>query len=140
MESAEGETKEPTAASTSDLHVDPAFLLSKLRALLPDDAKLAGLDPDDQEPLEERDAAKIDAGVVIWDLSADADAAAFMREHGLLELLLHPLARGATAHSARLLAGSSPPRSERGRAWPRPRCPASCSRRSSSARPRPRSS
>ena len=62
--------------------VDPAFALSLLRTMLPNS--------DAAEPIS--DEARIDASCTIWDLSAEASAAAFMREHGLISLLLHPIA------------------------------------------------
>ena len=92
------------AARTAPMLVEPSFLLATLRALLPDDDDGDGDDDASDDPLrfEASDAAKIDAGCIVWDLSANAETASFMREHGLLSLLLHPLGR-AHAHSSRLL-------------------------------------
>ena len=75
-----------SADGSPTMMVEPSFILGKLRALLPDS--------DHEE--------KLDAGCILWDLSADAQTAAFMREHGVLSLLLHPLAN-AQASEPRLV-------------------------------------
>ena len=90
---------DPAAHET--LAYEPSFLLSTLRKMLPSE-NADGEASSSDDNLEARDADKIEAGCVIWDLSADVDAAHFMLEHGLLSLILHPLSR-FQSHSPRLL-------------------------------------
>lgn len=89
---------------------EPSSILELMRALLPPPERprspttrtaAGAADGENASTANHDDDARIDAGCTIWDLSADAATAAFMREHGVISLLLHPLARVQTT-SARL--------------------------------------
>ena len=84
-----------------DSSVEPATILSLLRALLPtSEGPPAAAESDDAK--EASDVAAIEAGCSLWDMSANPALAQFMCEHGLLPLLLRPIAQRA-GHSGRLL-------------------------------------
>jgi hypothetical protein len=74
--------------------IEPAWCLGLLRVLLPGDASRGVATADD--------AARVEAACTVWELSADPTSAAFMRQHGLVPLLLHPLAHPQD-NSARML-------------------------------------
>ena len=84
-----------------DSSVEPATILALLRALLPPSDGPAAADESD-EAKEASDAAAIEAGCSLWDMSANPALAQFMCEHGLLALLLRPIAQRA-GHSGRLV-------------------------------------
>lgn len=71
--------------------VEPSFILAQMRALLPPDG---GAARDDGE--------MVDAACVVWDLSTNAEVAAFMCEHGVVPLVLR-LVCARHEHSSRLL-------------------------------------
>ena len=84
-----------------DSSVEPATILALLRALLPPSDGPPAADESD-EAKEAGDAAAIEAGCSLWDMSANPALAQFMCEHGLLALLLRPIAQRA-GHSGRLI-------------------------------------
>ena len=92
----------PTEALASS-SVEPAAILALLRALLPSsEGEQPPADSESEEAKEANDAAAIEAGCTLWDMSANPVLARFMCEHGLLPLLLRPVAQRA-AHSGRLV-------------------------------------
>ena len=84
-----------------DSSVEPATILALLRALLPPSDGPPAADASD-EAKEASDATAIEAGCSLWDMSANPSLAQFMCEHGLLALLLRPIAQRA-GHSGRLV-------------------------------------
>lgn len=88
--------------------VEPHFILSLLRALVPPDAADADAPAADayacegEEALEAADRARIDACCVLWDLALTPSYALLCHEHGLVSLALWPLASPGR-HSDRLL-------------------------------------
>lgn len=81
-----GSPSSPTA-------VEPAFILSQMRALLP---------PDVEDVTSANDAARVEAACLIWDLSTNAEASSFMVAQGVVPLLLR-IVRDRIRHSDRLL-------------------------------------
>jgi hypothetical protein len=73
--------------------VEPAFILSQMRALLP---------PEVTNGTSSTDATRVDAACLIWDLSTNAEASSFMVAQGIVPLLLR-IVRDRMQHSDRLL-------------------------------------
>ena len=73
--------------------VEPAFILSQMRALLP---------PGVEGSAFADDAAAVQAACLIWDLSTNSEAAAFMVKQGIVPLLLR-IVRNRSGQGDRLL-------------------------------------
>ena len=81
--------------ASAETLIDEAFILSRLRALLPEaDVEVpASSSPDEDEAQREAsDGAMIEAGCAIWDLSTNPDIGHFMVAHELLPLLFRLVA------------------------------------------------
>ena len=98
-----------TAADIEELDsaIEPASILGLLRALLPPDRSTAtaadAADDEDESAREAADASAIEAGCTLWDMSANPALARFMCEHGLLSLLLRPIAQRDAHSDSRVL-------------------------------------
>lgn len=76
--------------------IDEAFILSRLRALLPEadiDVPTSTPNNEDEELRAAADAAMIEAGCAIWDLSTNPEIGHFMVAHNLLPLLFRLIAQ-----------------------------------------------